>query len=449
MSDPEAFLREVADGLPFGERERAEIVEELRAHLDDTIAGLKDEGLASDLAQRTALGRLGPPARLARDLTQARRSTRRLLAAAGAGSWAVVTSGVYGAVVGLILATLAWFAAALLVRFVGPFAFDSLSFIAIGAGVYAAGSALVPIVAARAGYRGAPVRRVLAAGGAILLAIWALVGWSGPLDIVGVVAILSLPLWWIAGTWRRSRFGRGSWRAFGGLLIVAVVVTLTAQVAQSRLRDSVSPDFLANGGDLGLSRIGTPAPADIAALVTGTGELSGQGKSGVGLAVVTFDISDATKLADWTDFRIEAWRAADPGGMSPTPVSQGATAPFGVEPAAWSPPGQLPQGGLTWSGSDPWGPNAKTLSGMLRLDRTPWVTAAWVAITGVAPDGIRHTLGDPQFMEATFNGTALQWLLAVAGETTRLRRSTLALRRERPVRRPAHLDPGPITRERQ
>ena len=238
MRDPEAFFSEIADGLPFGEVERAEILEELRAHVADSRAELEAEGLSPDAAERVAVDRLGQPERLARALTEARRSRRRLLAAAGAGSWAVVTSGIYGWIVGTLLALVAWVGTIAMVRFVGPFAFDSVSFIATGVAVYVAGSAATP-VATRAGYRAEAVRRALALAGALVLAAYALVGWSGPLDAVGVVARLTLPVWWIAGTWRGSRVRRGSLRTFGALLIVAVVATVTIQLAQMQLREVV------------------------------------------------------------------------------------------------------------------------------------------------------------------------------------------------------------------
>ena len=416
MRDAEAFFSDVADALPFGEVERAEILEELRAHVADSRAELEDEGLALDAAEQIAIERLGEPDRLARALTEARRSRRRLVAAAGAGSWAVVSNGIYGWIAGVLIAALAWIATQAVVRFVGPFAFDSVSFIAIGVALYVAGSVVTPVVATRAGYRAETVRRVLALAGALVLAAYALVGWSGPLDAVGVVARLTLPGWWIAGISRRSRVGRGSMRTFGGLLLVAIVVTVGIQLAQSQLRDvaRVTPNGVTPDGELSLSRIAAPVPAPIAAVVTGEGQVSIAGLSGVAAGTLIVDVSDATSLSGWRDLRVEAWRAVDPGSGSPTPVSPAATGPFVVSPAVWSPPGELPGGGLTWSSSVTWGPRAMTLSGSVRLDGTPWVTAAWVALTGVAPDGSRHLIAEPDYVMATFNGTVLGWIQAVA-----------------------------------
>ena len=422
MSDAEEFFSDVADALPFGEVERAEILEELRAHIADSRAELEGEGLASDVAERVAIDRLGEPGRLARALTEARRSRRRLLAAAGAGSWAVVSSGIFGWVVGVLLAALAWIATQAVVRFVGPFAFDSVSYVAIGVSLYVAGSVVTPVVATRAGYRAEPVRRVLGLAGALVLAAYALVGWSGPLDAVGVVARLTLPVWWIAGISRGSKVGRGSMRTFGGLLLVAIVVTVGIQLAQLQLRGVASgaPSDVTWDGELNLSRIAAPAPAAIAAVITGNGQASISGSSGVAAGTFMVDVADTTVLSGWRDLRVEAWRAVDPGSGSPTPVSPAATGPFVVSPAVWSPPGELPGGGLTWSSSVPWGPRAMTLSGSVRLDGTPWVTAAWVALTGVAPDGSRHLIAEPDYVMATFNGSVLGWIQAsVAGVAER------------------------------
>ena len=127
----------------------------------------------------------------------------------------------------------------------------------------------------------------------------------------------------------------------------------------------------------------------------------------------TIDIADAAAFAGWTDLRIEAWKAIDPTGAEPTAVSANETKPFLVSPAVWGPPGELGDGQLKWSGSNPWGPSAMTLIGSVRLDRTPWITAAWVGFTGVAPDGVRYRIIDPHYEQAIFNGTPAQWIDAV------------------------------------
>ena len=68
------FLQRIADGLPFDEAEKLDILRELAGHLADSTTQLQAEGLTLDEAERTGLDRLGPPERLAAELTQARRT---------------------------------------------------------------------------------------------------------------------------------------------------------------------------------------------------------------------------------------------------------------------------------------------------------------------------------------------------------------------------------------
>lgn len=426
MRDPEDFLCEVADGLPFDAAERADILEELRTHVADSTAALEAEGRSPEDARRTAVERLGPPERLAKALTEARRNRRRLLAAAGAGSWAVLTSGFYGWLVGILLAALAWLGTMFVFRFIGPLdawtfeansngRFDTVSFIGIGVAAFVAGSAITPAIAARAGYPVERVRLILAPVGAILLGVYAVAGWSGRLDAVGVVVLLTLPAWWVIGTWRRSRVGRGAFHTFAALFLVSVAMIVGTQAAQMLLDESAFGIGIsgAPSSDWGLTRIAEPAPAAVTDVVTGQGSTSIEGDAGVAAARYVVDVADVAPLAGWTDLRVEAWRATDEGVGSPTPLSPTANAPFVVGPAVWSPPGEMPGGDLTWSGSEPWGPDAMTLSGAVQLNRTPGVTAAWVAITGVAPDGTRYMIAEPEYLSTAFTGTVLDWITGV------------------------------------
>ncbi len=249
--------------------------------------------------------------------------------------------------------------------------------------------------------------------------MYALVGWSGPLDLVGVVTLLTLPAWWALGTWRMSPVGRGSARTFAGLFLVAFAAIVLSQFVQARLRDAAigAAGEPTATGDWGLSRIGAPTPPAIADVITGQGSTSIQGSAGTAAMSFQLDVADATRFAGWTDLRVEAWQALDPGPGSPYPVLATAVGPFALAPTVWSPPGELPGGGLTWSTDEPRGPEAMTLSGAIQLNRTPRVTAAWVAMTGVAPDGARHIIGDPDYVETGFSGTVLDWLSAVAAPT--------------------------------
>lgn len=59
------------------------------------------------------------------------------------------------------------------------------------------------------------------------------------------------------------------------------------------------------------------------------------------------------------------------------------------------------------------GTSSLQLSGSVTIDRSPSVTLAWVAITGVAPDGRRYLINGPSHESTAFNGTAMDWLTAV------------------------------------
>jgi hypothetical protein len=41
------------------------------------------------------------------------------------------------------------------------------------------------------------------------------------------------------------------------------------------------------------------------------------------------------------------------------------------------------------------------------------VTYVWLALTGVAPDGVRHLLSDPTGTQTCFNGSAIDWFEAI------------------------------------
>ena len=81
------FLAAVERKLILPQEIRAEIRAELADHLADTVAALEVEGSTQEKAIATALARLGQPEDLARQLTAAHRTTKRMLAGAAGGVW--------------------------------------------------------------------------------------------------------------------------------------------------------------------------------------------------------------------------------------------------------------------------------------------------------------------------------------------------------------------------
>jgi hypothetical protein len=421
MPEPEAgerdaFLQRIADGLPFDEAEKLDILRELAAHLADSIARLEADGLPLEAAERTALDRLGPPDRLAAELTRARRTPRRLLAAAGAGTWAAVSGVLYGSLFGvLILVVVSIGTAALAASVVHMFGGSwgsfldntTMSLLALGVGVYVAGLKVTPVVAARAGYHVRAARRVTTALGGALIAGYALVGWSGTLTWPDVAILLSLPAWFGVGAWRSTAaaFPSRRWHLqILGLMLVVVPLGLVLGAGQQ-------PQSSGSGGlrPTGVERIGLPTPEAVAAA---QGIESGGGKVG-GVESIGTAIRDPAVLAGWRDLRVEAWRGTGAVGIDPSlmALDPAARGPFAVGPAGFEAPGQIPP--WTWSSGDALPDGSVRLSGSVRIDRSPNVAVAWVAITGVGPDGHRYIISGPSYDSTAFTGTAWDWFAAI------------------------------------
>lgn len=400
----DAFLQRIADRLPFEEAEKLDILIELEGHLSDSMTRLEADGLSPDVAERTAIGRLGPPERLADSLTEARRSPRRLLAAAGAGTLSALNGVVYGYLFALLVIQVVWFVAAALVVALHPFgalrtsppSITAMTVAAIAVGAYASGRKLTATVAARAGYRVRRARQVTAAVGAAVILAYVLFGWRGSLIWPEVTMLLSLPVWYVLGAWRASAapFPSRRWHlAVIGVAAIAVPLSLGVGLAQSG-GGSGSGSLRPEGVEL----IGLPRPASIEAAVAG----SGGGLTADGRASTYVTLDDPAVFNGWVDFRVEAW----PGAAGPEPwngdarnagaLSPGATSPFAAAAATLESTG-----------------GTARLGGAVTVDRTPGVTLAWIAITGVGPDGRRYILEGPGFETTTFNGTVADWLAAV------------------------------------
>ncbi len=441
MDPRDAFLTRVAARLPFAEDERREIVAELADHLADATAALEAEGLAEAAAAQAALERLGSPEDLADALTRARRTPRRLLAAAGAGTWALATGGLYGLLVGIAVMAVAEIAllaamglGSALLGQPGQLFTDMgwnsvLTLLGLGAAVYVAARRLTPVLARRAGYRVAVVRRGVVLVGGLALAAYALVGWSGALNWPAVAVLLALPAWWVAGAWQGRDLEISGRRrvvlGLGGVLVVALSLLLVLAVpgmgagssgaAPSGTVSAVAPDLTS------YDRIAAPAPDGI---TTGS-DASGSGGPVAGdprtwVAVI---LRDPAALVGWHDLRIEAWRGVGAGGTGggPAVVDPAARGPFAVASVGVGPPPVSPMGGFRFPPPDPgapaalwWPADSVMVSGALRVDRQPGLGWALVAITGIAPDGRRHFLTGPDTIQTAFRGTVWDWFAALA-----------------------------------
>jgi hypothetical protein len=269
--DRDQFLQLIADRLPFDQVEKLDILRDLAGHLADSTARLETLGLSGAAAERAAIERLGPPERLADELTEARHSPRRLLAAAGVGTWAAAGGVIYGYLFTALVLTavsIAAFIAGSYLHWFGPstgYGLDATTttLVALGVGAYAAARKLTSTIAARAGYRVPVARRATAILGGGLVLLYALVGWTGALNWPEVGMLLSLPVWFVVGAWRASDvwFPSRQWRL--GVIGLAFVVALAALGIGFDQQGNTT----GSGGfqPIGVEKIGLPTPDAIVA----------------------------------------------------------------------------------------------------------------------------------------------------------------------------------------
>ena len=447
------YLDAVERRLPFGDDERAEILDELRQHLADSAAALQESGMDPIEAERAAVDRLGSAERLADELTKARRDTTRLLAAAGAGAWGAIRGVVWGGVVGLGFVLLAWLVlmavanAAVYQLGVQLNGLDDarkqvLPILDLGIAAFVAGRVVTPSVAATAAFQGRKVRWLTIPLGAAVVLACALLGWSGPLGWPSVIALLSLPLFWIVGAWqtRPMRLGYPSRLARGlalgvGLAAAACVVTSSTFAWSAPYQSPADPVLPGQPGfeaDPGWDRIAADTPAGVDAAILSPVLIPGLPDHDAVVASVV--MADRGQLSTWRQLRVEAWQTVTSGGFAvvdPTekePVAtasvqwmRGATALDGWDLSAnyWQALG--PGAPLLCRSSDgillDTCPPASvvTLSGRVTVHLTrPGMV--YLALTGVAPDGRRYLIGQPNGAMVAFDGTALDWLeAALAG----------------------------------
>ncbi|MEO7295929.1 MAG: permease prefix domain 1-containing protein, partial [Candidatus Limnocylindria bacterium] len=97
------YLAELDASLPMPPERRAEILEEINAHLDDAVTGRVQLGDRPDVAEAQAQARLGPPRNLAADLARPEQSGWRLVAAVGASVRVGIGQWIYGFLLGSLI----------------------------------------------------------------------------------------------------------------------------------------------------------------------------------------------------------------------------------------------------------------------------------------------------------------------------------------------------------
>jgi hypothetical protein len=387
MSDPRAdrraYLGRVGDRLGMPPDSKADILEELDGHVAESVAGLIDEGLTPELAEREALARLGDPGELADGIRRARQTRRRLLLATGFGVWAAVGGAFWGYLFAFAVVTVSALFSSALVAFAlqqlqithsgwdVPSSLMTIPFAAFAA-VYA-GRNVPPAVSRRSDR---PVRAVaspIALAGGLALAVLAIFLVRVPLDPETVVVLLLLPVGFAAGAWtsRDNATAKGRIRLRGRWVVTTIVLTtaVLAFVATQTLR--IDPDGPSSEPAFGFERVGPPADQVLGSAVVGVGtSWSGTFWTGEDPFEMELTVDPPAGLSGWRELRLEAWPADDVSSR----VNASASAPVVVAPL------RVKDGG--WAG---------------RLDLPVAKQRTWFVIfaTGIAPDGRHYVLSGP------------------------------------------------------
>jgi hypothetical protein len=393
------YLAHVSGLLPLPGPRRAEVLEELAAHLGDGEADLIAQGLAPDAAETEVLRRLGSPDQLARSLLRAHQTRSELLAAAGAGVVAAVRSGIYGALAGWFLVALASLLATVVLQNMRPTLGQPSGWtpgwnsVITGAGgvigAALAGAAAVRAVAARSWRPVSEIRLAVAVAGAIVVAYLALVLAQETLNWASVVAYLAVPMAFVIGV-RFDRLGHPHRRrllAATTLLFAVALVLGTAGGFAGSSSGSFSMEW--NDESHGYAMIAPwwqqpgSADADIvdSEMSWGTNRFSS----------ITIDADSAAVAAQFSDARFEAWRAEPPRdgwALLPGQLGPYATAPVFVDRAAFS--------------------------GAIALDQAPDVEWSQVVLTAAGPDGHRYLLWASGPQQSEFFGSVASWFAALA-----------------------------------
>jgi energy-coupling factor transporter transmembrane protein EcfT len=400
MDERAGFLAKVAAGLTLPDPMSAEVLQELSDHLDDVASELEASGAALLDAEREAIERLGPPAKLAHDLSRAHRPRSRLLLAAGAGAVEAVRVGLFGLLLGWLFVLLAFVLggaasrAASSMLGLNPEADWAggwntvLTAVTFNVAACLGGAAAVRAVARVGWSTPREVRRGVLLGGGALLAWVVLVVVPQQLNWASVIGLCAVPVAFALGT----RFDAlRPMRAYSAMLLL-LIPGILAFGAISLARSATGPGpttYFSWNEQTHAEEMGIPLwwTGTSAAPPTFT-----EGGWGGSLGTLTVDVNAASEAsaAQFSGLRLEAWAAEPPKGD--WRLRPGQAGPFATAPAVRA---------------------GTEITGTLRFATRPDVAWAQVTLTGVAPDGQRYILWSSGPQDATFQGTVWAWLTAL------------------------------------
>lgn len=396
------FLAELDASLPMPLERRAEVVEEINAHLDDAVAARVEHGDGLDAAETYAQRRLGAPGDLARDLARPEQSAWRLLVAVGAGVRMGVGQWIYGFMLGwlaLLLGIYALFGAVQLANRLfetgWTFGFTDQGWntlITSGAfafGLYFAGRAVPRTVSITSRRVAGEVRPWVAAIGTFATFGLFVFVIEMPQNWASAIGMATAPLAFGLGAYRPhllpSRI-RPRFLIVAGAFVLVPIIGLMSLGTRSSGAAEVTDGEPA---DRGLWTIG-PWWADPMAggepvlWNIRLGDPRGAGDP------YEWELNGDAALAELRELRVEAWhvdvRAAGPQ-LADHPE------PFAVAPI---------------------GRDGRTLTAWLDTSSTPGADSWELVVTGVGSDGTRYILDAGTILNSTFHGSAWDWIVAVS-----------------------------------
>ena len=404
-ADPafDAYLDAIEGALDLPAAERADVRDEIAAHLRDERAASGAAGATGATATAEAIDRLGDPKRLGRELTSARRSRSALLAAAGAGTWAAGGAAVRGLVLGVALVTAVMVvigvatAVAYRAGLIGTWSladqgwFTAIWGVALWAAAWQGARSFVSVVANRSHRPAERVRPFVAfAVGAVV--VWLSLVWlQAPQNLASVSVLTLVPVVFVAAALTasdrvitRSRLARRASLALFVTVVLAVPLLLIFAGASVQQELSAVGRGPFDSMEELLADQGFDMPGRYVADPPSFGNL----ESSIDHGVARVEIGNgAAVTARWHDLRVEAWRSELGTGA----LDRAHPAPFATAP-------------LTSAGG--------SLAGSVRVDRTRDVSGYWLAVTGLAADGQRDLVVSVGGTNTTFTGSALDWLAA-------------------------------------
>jgi hypothetical protein len=418
-----AYLDRMTTELRLPAADVAEVRAELADHVRDSTASLEAEGLELERAIREALGRLGPPAELGRQLRAAHQSTRRLLAGAGGGVFAAGGGFVLGYFGGAVLALLGFLAVSAVVALLAVVgvhlpAITSQddgntinSLLYVTALAVAAATATRYAVRTSAGLSRRAPRTVAifwAAAGALVFGWLAIFGMRGPQSWPSVALELCIPLVAVASAFVRIERPMphvGRWAVIVAALSVVVISLGLVAFSVSSTRGGALPSLVVCSEpdqstscqpDLHFDTVAPMAPAAWLpeGIITGEGWGSDPASGGTRVDdTVSSDpaVPTAPFLKNWHEVQFEAWHALPMDEPGAGGIDTRYSVPFAVQPAVL---------------------NGNGLSAVFHFERLRDAGSWWVVLTAVGPDGHRYRMDNGGGGNSFFNGSAWEWLTA-------------------------------------